>query len=121
MKAYIDYWRRYADFKGKSTVSEFWLALLWNKIVELLLGVIALIILIAAFSMDAEQAYFIFQIVLMLYTIVCATPSLSLTVRRLRDAGYSAASFWWLLVPGIGMIALFARLCRKSKITDREN
>ena len=121
MRAYIDFWRKYADFKGESTVLEFWLTLLWNSIVQLLLNIIVPIILVAAFDMETEQAYSLFKIVFMLYAVICVVPSLSLIVRRLRDAGFSAANLCWLLIPGIGVIALLMRLCTKSKITVQES
>ncbi|HUG51593.1 MAG TPA: hypothetical protein VLZ78_11410, partial [Terrimesophilobacter sp.] len=36
-------------------------------------------------------------------------PSLAVTVRRLRDAGYQWGHIFWLLLPVAGVIVLYAR------------
>ena len=115
MSEYIAFWWHYADFKGKTTRSSFWIAfLVWCAIPVVLAipsGVIGMFVL----HMSPEEATDFVRAILLAYSAVSFVPLLAATARRLRDAGYSAKSFFWLLVPGIGGIAFFVRLCSKSQ------
>ena len=115
MTAYLDFWRHYADFKGKTTRQGFWLAIvLWDIIAFVLLMTLSITAMFAL-KLGPEQAESLARGISSLYGWASIVPLLAITVRRLRDAGYSAKSFLWLLVPVIGQIAFFARLCSKSK------
>lgn len=114
MKAYIDFWRRYSDFSGKTTRSNYWVAMLLHYVLTVLLVVFIPIFLIAILELNIENALTIFYLVYSLFALASVVPHLAITVRRLRDAGFSAKSFFWLLVPGVGAIAFLVRLCTKS-------
>ena len=115
MGEYIAFWRRYADFQGKATRQDFWTAILVWSVVSAVLGIVLPLIALLALNLVPEQAVDIARCIFGVYELVSIVPLLSVTVRRLRDAGYSAKSFFWLLLPGIGGIAFLVRLCAKSK------
>lgn len=115
MSEFMDFWRHYADFKGKTTVRGFWIAfLIWYAIAVAMLFLLGLLGLFALHLSPEEATNFAREIVA-LYALASFVPMLSAAVRRLRDAGYSAKSFFWLLIPVFGQIAFFARLCSKTK------
>ena len=114
MGSYIDAWKRYRDFSGKSSRYQFWMAEFVHTLMQFVL-VICLAFGIAIWSdLTPDGSYTAFQIIFSLYRLLFLVPGLALTVRRLRDAGYTAKSFFWLFIPVIGGIAFFARLCTKS-------
>ena len=114
MKDYLKFWKRYTDFNGYSTVSEFSNAWMWLVISNILITFISCIVLISCFHMNAQSAAELLEIFLSIFNLISLTPCLAITVRRLRDAGYSPKSFLWLLLPGIGLIAFGARLFSRS-------
>ena len=65
-------------------------------------------------ELTAQQIYTVTQVVYNLYGLCFFVALLSMTIRRLRDAGYTAKTLFWLLLPGIGMVALLCRLCEAS-------
>ena len=102
MNGYIEAWKRYAQFSGRSSVAEFWQFFLVN-------GVISLVF--AVFDILFEGVWK----VEVMYGLLVFLPMLSVTVRRLRDTNRSA---WWLLVvliPAIGMVLLLILLALPSE------
>ena len=102
MNGYIEAWKRYAQFSGRSSVAEFWQFFLVN-------GVISLVF--AVFDILFEGVWKVEVI----YGLLVFLPMLSVTVRRLRDTNRSA---WWLLVvliPAIGMVLLLILLALPSE------
>lgn len=97
MKEFIDAFKHYADFSGRATRREFWMFILFYSIINLIISLI-----------DPTVLYGIFWIV----TII---PSFSITVRRLRDAGFNV---WWVLlslIPVLGVIILVF-MCIKPSV-----
>ena len=115
MREYLEFWRHYADFKGKTTRRGFWAAIVtWGAVAFVLLMILSIIAMFAL-NLTPEEAVSVGRTVLVIYGGTSIVPLLAITLRRLRDAGYSAKSVLWLLVPVIGQIAFFARLCSKTK------
>ena len=89
IECYLDAWRNWNNFSGRTRRSGYWYAFLANVIIVFVLGILAGI---------AD----IFEVVSGLYSLVYLVPSLALTTRRLHDTNHSA---WWLLViylvPGV--------------------
>ena len=67
----------------------------------------ACIVFVAVFDMTAETALTYFKFVFTVYLLISSVPMLSMTVRRLRDAGYHRNNWWKLLIPGVFAIAPF--------------
>ena len=89
------YFRRYADFKGRSRRSEYWWA-------TLAIGIIGALI-----SEVLEDVSWI-------WSLVTFVPTLAISVRRLHDIGRSG---WWYLInliPAAGPIIFFIWACKDS-------
>ena len=93
---------RYAVFEGRSHRRELWTFALWNIIIILVLMALAAV------------TGFLWVIVIV-YRLAVAVPSIAVTVRRLHDTGRSG---WWVLIgllPIAGTIALIAFLVQDSQ------
>ena len=101
MKEYLDMWKNYANFGGRTSVRGYWMAFLFNVIVAFVVGIITGILPILAFIGT-------------LYTLAALIPGLALTVRRLRDAGKHWAWIFISCVPLVGSIILIVLLCKAS-------
>ena len=76
--AVTNFWTGYFDFIGRATRAEFWFGLLFVFIVNWLF------------------ALFVGGIITTIVSAILFIPSLSLGVRRFRDAGFSV---WWYIIP----------------------
>lgn len=114
VKAYVNALRRTFDFAGKSTREDFW----WFQLGWwlLYLGVL----LIAALLSNEEVAFVIrwplsvLCLIAVLLVMGGYVSLVSLTIRRLRDAGKSWHWFFILIVPFVGPFWLLVLLCRPS-------
>lgn len=101
MQEYLDMWRNFANFSGRTSVRGYWMAFLFNFLAGVVLSILIGIIPEAAFLSS-------------LYSLAAIIPGLALTVRRLRDAGKSWAWLFITLVPLVGSIVLIVMLCKPS-------
>jgi len=108
MNEYVAMWSNYANFTGRTTVRGYWMAYLVNFVIAFVIGFIGGYI--PALSFLAT-----------IYTLAILIPSLSIMVRRLRDAGYHWAWIFISLIPIVGSIILIVLLCQKSKYNDYNN
>jgi uncharacterized membrane protein YhaH (DUF805 family) len=100
-------YKRYADFTGRSSRSEYWLFVLLYVIVAVVAGIVANVLEAIGGEMLALVVYLPFA----LFLLASFVPSLSVAFRRLHDTDRSA---WWLLisfVPFIGGIVLLVFDC----------
>ena len=100
MKEYLDMWKNYANFSGKTSVRGYWMAFLFNIIAS---TIISLIGTIPALAFLAG-----------LYSLAALIPGLAITIRRLRDAGQGWGWIFISLVPLVGVIILIVKLCKPS-------
>jgi uncharacterized membrane protein YhaH (DUF805 family) len=94
----------YADFNGRARRKEYWMFVLFNFVVSLVLGIVMGLI-----SQTAANA------VSIIYTLALLLPGLSLGVRRLHDTGKSG---WFMLIgliPLVGAIILLIFYCLDSQ------
>lgn len=111
IKAYRNYWMGYVDFKGRTSVGGYWLAVLANLLFSFILSLV-LGIFGAVGQTEPMQSLAPFMTSFLLLSIL---PSLAIVVRRLRDAGCSWTNLFWALLPFIGSIVLIVKLCKPSK------
>lgn len=101
--AYINYWKKYVDFKSRSTRSEFWWVVLVNYIISfvtLMFGFVGIFIGMDIDLADNTHITNIFAfvvgisliIVYVLYNLATIIPNIMLSIRRIRDTGLSP---WW--------------------------
>jgi uncharacterized membrane protein YhaH (DUF805 family) len=96
MHYYTDAFKKYAEFSGRATRTQYWMFVLWNLVVSIVIGILAPLI----FSEN------IANIIGYLYLLAVIIPSLAILARRLHDIDRSG---WWILigfVPLIGAIVL---------------
>lgn len=99
--------RRYADFQGRASRSEYWMFVLLYWLV--LIGTAIVGGILQAIGGDLLSA--IIYVPVGLLMIVGMVPSLSVAFRRLHDTGRSA---WWLLaafIPFVGGLVLLVFYC----------
>jgi uncharacterized membrane protein YhaH (DUF805 family) len=96
MSWYIAVLKKYAVFSGRASRQEYWMFMLVNILIMLVLSVIAGIL--------RGSLGTIINGILVIYEIAVVIPSLSAAVRRLHDTDRSG---WWVLiglVPFVGVI-----------------
>lgn len=103
---YVNCIKKYVQFSGCSTRSEYWYFVLANFIIALLVNIFAGLINVPSLAL--------------LYSLFIFLPGLSAAARRLHDAGFSA---WFMLlsfVPFVGAIALLVMMCMPTKTQDNK-
>lgn len=101
MDEYLAMWKNYFNFNSRTTVKGFWMAVLFNFIIAIVLSCLVMV-------------HEMFSIVSGLYSLAVLIPSLALEVRRLHDINKAG---WWVLislVPCIGTILLIVWFCMGS-------
>ena len=116
-KAYKKYWMGYVDFTGRSSRSDYWLAVLANAIVTIILFTVVIVAIV--FDSPGSHYHIIFillYLLAMLYFFANYIPSIALQVRRLRDAGFHWALIFLRYAPVIGDIVLLVLFCQPTKV-----
>jgi len=104
MTEFVNMWKNYANFNDRTTVRGYWMPVLINFLIGIVLSVLI---------------YFIgfLSIVSILYSLAAFIPGLAISIRRLRDAGKSPLNLLWVFVPLVGAIILII-LCCKASVPD---
>lgn len=108
MNWYISVLKQYAVFSGRARRTEYWMFVLCNVIVMLLLGMVDKLI-----GGDNE-------LISSIYSLAVLLPSLAVAARRLHDTDRSA---WWLLlglIPVIGtLVLIYFMVCNGQQVPNR--
>ena len=116
-RAYKKYWVGYVDFTGRSSRSDYWLAVLANTIVTIIL--FSIVIVVIVFDSPNSHYHIILNLLYlfaMTYFSASFIPSIALQVRRLRDAGYHWALMFLRFAFVIGDIVLLVLFCQPTKV-----
>jgi len=109
-------WQRAGEFSGRSRRKEFWYFNLFSIALLLIAGLYNVLFDRAVFEeLPKGNIFSVLFALFGLYIILGIVPALSVTVRRLHDAGLSG---WWYLVgfvPIIGDFILIALLLLDSE------
>jgi uncharacterized membrane protein YhaH (DUF805 family) len=89
---FLDAYRKFGDFKGRSRRSEYWYFALFFFL--------AIIVIVMLASLIGTIGYVLYGV----FVLASFIPSLSLGVRRMHDAGKSG---WFLLIPIYSIILTF--------------
>ena len=102
MEWYLGVLKQYAVFTGRSRRQEFWMFVLFNFIVAVVLGIV-------------EGVIGSGGVLGSLYSLAVLLPSIGVGIRRLHDTGRTG---WWLLIgliPLIGTIVLIVFTVQDSQ------
>ena len=106
MNWYLGVLKKYADFSGRARRKEFWMFVLFNFVIAIVLGVVDWMIGMPVLGV--------------IYALGVLVPSIAVGARRLHDIGKSG---WWQLVglvPLIGMIVLIIFFVMDSNPGDNQ-
>lgn len=102
LEAYSAFWRRgFTEWAGTSSRSEYWWSFLMNWLISIFW---VFLIVVSGFPIIGgawSPISMILSIGLILFLLASLIPSISMTARRLHDAGLSA---WWLLLLLLNLI-----------------
>ena len=106
-------WRMFT-FSGYISPAQFWSEIAIRFIGYFCASIILCIVVSVGVPADTEEALALVNILLPILGIIWLIPIIALTRRRLRDAGYTAKSYLWLLIPVVGQIVFIVRLCCRT-------
>lgn len=106
MNYYIGAFKNYVNFKGRARRKEYWMFVLFNFIVALILGIIDGLLQINILST--------------IYSLAVLIPSLALCFRRLHDIGKSGAWILLAFIPLVGEIVLIVFFCMDSQAGENQ-
>lgn len=130
IQAYKNFFKGYAEFTGRSTRPDYWWVWLGNFILSIPFWVIYIYTVFLSAVMDSvsdsasEAAFMIFGLVAIIYVVfylAILVPTIALTIRRLRDAGFHWAFIFLRFAPMVGGIALLILLAMPTKETEVVN
>lgn len=99
MEWYLTVLKRYAQFSGRARRKEFWMFVLFNTIISIILSIIDRLI-----GTDYNNGSS--GILQSIYSLAVLVPSLAVGARRLHDTGRTAWLLLLYLIPCIGWIIL---------------
>lgn len=120
IKAYVNFWKNYANFNGRSRRADYWWAMLCQMIIMMILGMGGGGQLTAAMiTGQAPSAVGIILIlVYVIFSLASLVPGIAIVVRRLHDIGKSGWWYFIAFVPMVGAILLLVFLCTAGTVGD---
>ena len=127
--AYKNFFKNYAEFTGRSTRPDYWWVWLGNLILSIPFWIIYFYTVFLSAVMDSvsdsasEATFMVFGLVAIIYAIfylAILVPTLALSVRRLRDAGFHWAFIFLRFAPmgGIALLILFAMPTKETEVVN---
>ena len=129
INAYKNFFKNFAEFTGRSTRPDYWWVWLGNLILSIPFWIIYFYTVFLSTVMDSvsdsasEATFMIFGLVAIIYAIfylAILVPTLALSVRRLRDAGFHWAFIFLRFAPmgGIALLILFAMPTKETEVVN---
>jgi len=129
INAYKNFFKNYAEFTGRSTRPDFWWVWLGNFILSIPFWIIYFYTVFLSTVMDSiddsvsEATFMVLGLVVIIYAIfylVILVPTLALSVRRLRDAGFHWAFIFLRFAPmgGIALLILHAMPTKETEVVN---
>ena len=103
ISAFSSAWQRSFDYTGRSDRGDYW----WFVLANIIISVVLLI---------ASNISTFFGWIYSIWIVATIVPSLSLTVRRLRDAGKHWAWIFIQLIPLVGFIWIIYLMVQPSVV-----
>jgi len=98
---YQEFWKKWNVFDGKSTVREFWMVVLVNFVIGIVIGIIVSVLKLPILST--------------LWGLAIIIPQWAIMIRRFHDTGRSGWYWLWILLPLVGWIIVIIALIQPSK------
>ena len=129
INAYKNFFKNYAEFTGRSTRPDYWWVWLGNLILSIPFWIIYFYIVYLSTVMDSvsdsasEAIFMVFGLVAIIYAVfylAILVPTLALSVRRLRDAGFHWAFIFLRFAPmgGLALLILFAMPTKETEVVN---
>ena len=130
INAYKNFFKNYAEFTGRSTRPDYWWVWLGNFILSIPFWIIYFYTVFLSAVMDSvsdsasEATFYGFWVQLSLFYAIfylaILVPTLALSVRRLRDAGFHWAFIFLRFAPmgGIALLILFAMPTKETEVVN---
>ena len=129
INAYKNFFKNYAEFTGRSTRPDFWWVWLENLILSIPFWIIYFYIVYLSTVMDSvsdsasEAIFMVFGLVAIIYAVfylAILVPTLAISVRRLRDAGFHWAFIFLRFAPmgGLALLILFAMPTKETEVVN---
>ena len=129
INAYKNFFKNYAEFTGRSTRPDYWWVWLGNFILSIPFWIIYFYTVFLSTVMDSiddsvsEATFMVLGLVVIIYVVfylAILVPTLALSVRRLRDAGFHWAFIFLRFAP-MGRIVLLILHAMPTKETEVAN
>ena len=129
INAYKNFFKNYAEFTGRSTRPDYWWVWLGNLILSIPFWIIYFYTVFLSAVMDSvsdsasEATFMVLGLVVIIYAIfylAILVPTLALSVRRLRDAGFHWAFIFLRFAPmgGIALLIFFAMPTKEIEVVN---
>ena len=129
INAYKNFFKNYAEFTGRSSRSDYWWVWLGNFILSIPFWIIYFYTVFLSTVMDSiddsvsEATFMVLGLVVIIYAIfylAILVPTLALSVRRLRDAGFHWAFIFLRFAPmgGIALLILHAMPTKETEVVN---
>ncbi len=112
-------WRMFT-FSGYISPGQFWSEIAMRIIGYFCAVIILCIVLSVSVHAATERIVALANTLVPILGVLWFIPIIILSRRRLRDAGYSARSYLWLLIPVVGLIVFIVRLCAPTAPREPE-
>ena len=129
INAYKNFFKNFAEFTGRSTRPDYWWVWLGNLILSIPFWIIYFYTVFLSTVMDSvsdsasEATFMVFGLVAIIYAVfylAILVPTIALSVRRLRDAGFHWAFIFLRFAPmgGIALMILHAMPTKETKVVN---
>ena len=129
INAYKNFFKNYAEFTGRSTRPDYWWVWLGNLILSIPFWIIYFYTVFLSTVMDSvsdsasEATFMVFGLVAIIYAVfylAILVPTIALSVRRLRDAGFHWAFIFLRFAPmgGIALLILHAMPTKETEVVN---
>ena len=129
INAIKNFFKGYVDFSGRSTRADYWWIWLANIILSIPFWIIYFYTVFLSIVMDSiddsvsESTFMVLGLVVIIYAIfylAILVPTLALSVRRLRDAGFHWAFIFLRFAPmgGIALLILHAMPTKETEVVN---
>jgi uncharacterized membrane protein YhaH (DUF805 family) len=116
MQWYIDVLKKYAVFSGRARRKEYWMFVLFNVIVSIILSILDKILGLDFGSGTSSSSGWLSTI----YSLAVLLPTIGVAIRRMHDTGRSG---WWILInliPCIGWIWFIVLAAQEGNAGDNQ-